>query len=145
MHTSTVTVAVLPEPETGTSGIREADIEWQATRGSGPGGQHRNKTDSAVQMRHKPTGIVVRCEGERSQHQNRAMALAALSARLAEREREAADRVRNGSRKAQIGSGMRGDKIRTMRCQDGIVTDHRSGAKVDLRSFARGDLDGLRY
>lgn len=145
VHTSTVTVAVLPEPERGEVSIREGDIEWQATRGSGPGGQHRNKTDSAVQMRHVPSGIVVRCEGERSQHQNRAMALAVLSARLAEQQRESATRTRNGSRKEQVGSGMRGDKVRTVRCQDGIVTDHRSGAKIDLRAFSRGDLDGLRY
>lgn len=143
VHTSTVTVAVLPEPSAGAVQVRERDVEWKATRGSGPGGQHRNKTDSAVQVRHVPTGIIVRAESERSQHQNRATAMEILRARIAAAEATQLANRRNDERRAQTGSGMRGDKVRTIRCQDGQVSDHRTGARVPLREFMRGELEGL--
>lgn len=141
VHTSTVTVAVLPAPTANESRLRESDVEWQATRGSGAGGQHRNKTDSAVQVTHKATGIMVRCEAERSQHKNRATAMALLAARLREREEARLTDARNGARREQVGSGMRGDKVRTYRMQDGIATDHRTGNKIPAPDFLAGRLD----
>ena len=138
MHTSTVTVAVLAEPSEAQLRLDPRDLVFQATRGSGPGGQNRNKVETAVQLTHKPTGVMVRCESERSQHQNRATALALLRARLwqAERDRQTASRALD--RRQQVGSGMRGDKRRTIRCQDGIVTDHVTGKRWNLRDYLRG-------
>jgi peptide chain release factor 1 len=115
------------------------DIEWTATRGSGPGGQHRNKTDSAVIVTHLPSGLVVRCEAERSQHRNRELALELLESRLLARQASSAQRDRNAARKQQIGTGQRGDKIRTIRFQDGVVSDHRTGQRWPLRQYLRGD------
>jgi peptide chain release factor 1 len=143
VHTSTVTVAVLSEPENGTCAVSERDVEWKATRGSGAGGQHRNKTDSAIQLHHLPTGLRVRAEGERSQHQNRAAAMSILKARLAAMQRETQAGARNAGRKEQVGSGMRGDKVRTIRTQDGSVTDHRTGCRISFTNYARGDFTGL--
>lgn len=139
VHTSTVTVAVMPEPPATELVISPGDIEWKACRGSGAGGQHRNVTDSAVQVFHRPSGLTVRCESERSQHQNRASALALLRARLWGQERARLDWNRAASRKAQIGSGMRGDKRRTIRLQDGVVTDHVLGRRWRLKDYLRGE------
>jgi peptide chain release factor 1 len=144
VHTSTVTVAVLPEPDGSALRIDPRDIEWSTCRGSGAGGQHRNKTESAVQLKHVPTGIVVRCESERSQHQNRATALTTLRARLWQDLQDKARDGRNADRKSQVGSGMRGDKIRTYRTQDDSVTDHRTGKRTSLKDVMRGILDGLK-
>lgn len=144
VHTSTVTVAVLPEPGHSELKVDPRDLEWSTCRGSGAGGQHRNKTESAVQLRHVPTGTTVRCESERSQHQNRANALATLRARLWQDARESALDGRNADRRSQVGSGMRGDKVRTYRTQDDSVTDHRTGRRASLRDVMRGILDGLR-
>lgn len=143
VHTSTVTVAVLNEPDAGTYAVSERDVEWKATRGSGAGGQHRNKTDSAIQLHHLPTGLRVRAEGERSQHQNRAAALAILRARLAALHTEGIAQARNTDRRTQVGSGMRGDKVRTIRTQDGVVTDHRTGCRIPFNAYERGDFSGL--
>jgi peptide chain release factor 1 len=108
-------------------------------RGGGPGGQHRNVTESAVVITHRPTGVTVRCESERSRHQNQASALALLRARLfaAETQRRTAERA--GERRRQVGSGMRGDKRRTVRCQDGVVVDHATGRTWTLRAYERGE------
>lgn len=138
IHTSTVTVAVLPEPENAHVRIREADLDWTVCRGSGPGGQHRNKTESAVVLVHKPTGVTVRCESERSQHQNRATAISVLRARLWQREQERLTGERGDARRSQVGSGMRGDKRRTIRVQDGVVTDHVTGKRWNYTSYERG-------
>lgn len=140
MHTSTVTVAIL-DFDAGTKfQLKESEVEIQTTRGSGPGGQHRNKTDSCVIATHKPTGMSVRIDS-RSQHQNRAVALQVLAARLASDEAERNRVARAESRKTQMGSGMRGDKIRTYRTQDDKVTDHRSGKTWSLKKWSRGDWE----
>lgn len=140
MHTSTVTVAVLPDPEPGASAIPAHEIDWETKRGSGAGGQHRNKTESAVVARHIPTGIVAQCQSERSQHRNRALALALLTARVVAARSETGAAKLADQRRSQVGSGQRGDKIRTIRCQDGRVTDHRTGERWPLARYLAGDV-----
>ncbi len=139
VQTSTVTVAVLPEPAEADFHVAEADVEWQATRGSGAGGQARNKVSSAVQLWHRPTGLMVRCESERSQHQNRRTAMALLRARLWQARQEASAQATAGTRRQQVGSGMRGDKRRTVRVQDGTVHDHVTGRRWRLKEYLRGE------
>ena len=139
VQTSTVTVAVLREPTEVEVVIAERDIEWTACRGSGAGGQNRNKTNSAVQLRHLPSGVMVRCEGERSQHQNRRTAMALLRAKLWEARQTAADGAAAADRRAQVGSGQRGDKRRTVREQEGQVVDHVTGRRWRLRDYIRGE------
>ncbi len=141
VHTSTVTVVAMPEPEPLALAIDERDIEVRTCRGSGDGGQHLQKTESAVQIKHLPTGLLVRCESERSQHQNKALAMAVLRARLLEREQERRTTERRDVRRAQAGCGARGDKRRTIRCQDGVVTDHVTGQRWPLREYLRGDWE----
>lgn len=140
VQTSTITVACLQEPTERELVLREADIEVETMRGSGAGGQHRNKTDSAVRMTHRPTGIVVRCESERSQHENKATALAVLRARIADAASSAASGERADDRRRQVGSGMRGDKRRTVRVQDDSVSDS-DGRTWRYKVYARGDWD----
>jgi peptide chain release factor 1 len=139
VHTSTVTVAVLEAPRQTDVAIRIDDVDIETMRGSGAGGQHRNKTDSAVRARHRPTGIEVRCESERSQHLNRDLAMRVLAARVVEQARAAADGARAADRRQQVGSGMRGDKRRTIRVQDDHVTDHVDGRTWRFKTYARGD------
>lgn len=139
MQTSTITVAVLAEPRHIDLTIRPEDVDVETMRGSGAGGQHRNKTDSAVRARHRPTGIEVRCEAERSQHLNRELALKVLAARVANRDQTAADDARADDRRRQIGAGMRGEKRRTIRVQDDHVTDHVDGRTWRFKAYARGD------
>lgn len=139
VHTSTITVAVLAAPARVDLAIRSDDVDVETMRGSGAGGQHRNKTDSAVRARHRPTGIEVRCESERSQHLNRDLAMRVLAARVAEQSRQAAQGERDADRRRQVGSGMRGDKRRTVRTQDDQVTDHVDGRTWRFKAYARGD------
>lgn len=139
VHTSTVTVAVLPEPEAAQVVLREADLDFSTCRGSGAGGQHRNKTESAVVLKHLPTGLIVRCENERSQAQNKETARLVLRARLWQLEQERVSGARADDRKRQLGTGMRGDKRRTIRTQDGIVNDHVTGRQWQFKQYARGD------
>jgi len=143
VHSSTITVAVLREPTAAEVIIRDADIEISLCRGSGAGGQHRNMTDSAVQIKHKPTGLMVRCESERSQHQNKESAMSVLRARLLSAQEEANHTAYNDVRKQHVGAGMRGDKRRTVRFQEGVVTDHLLDVRVPLKEYLRGDFGAL--
>jgi peptide chain release factor 1 len=129
IHTSAATVAVLPEPEDVNIEIRDQDLRIDTYRSSGAGGQHVNKTDSAVRITHLPTGIVV-TSSEKSQHQNRARAMKVLQARLYEMQREQLDSARAESRKSQVGSGDRSERIRTYNYPQGRVTDHRINLTV---------------
>jgi peptide chain release factor 1 len=141
VHTSTVTVAVLPEPSEQQLHIDMKDLDIKTTRGSGPGGQKRNMTESCVVITHKALQITVRCDSERSQAQNKATALALLRARIYQLKNDAIRVGRALQRREQVGSGQRGDKVRTIRTQDGIVTDHRLGRKMRYERYARGDLE----
>lgn len=139
VHTSTITVAVLPEPTEAQVKLDPSDLEVSTTRGSGPGGQNRNKVETCVVIKHRPSGLTVRCESERSQHQNRAAALALLRARLWEAEQSRQLGARADQRKQQVGSGMRGDKRRTIRVQDGTVVDHVTRQRWRFRDYERGE------
>jgi peptide chain release factor 1 len=143
VHTSTVTVAVLREPEEAEVRIREGDLEWATCRASGSGGQKVNKTDSAVQLTHRPSGIQIRVETERSQKQNRRMALCILRARLLEAREVALAEDRNGARRRQVGTGMRGDKRRTYRTQDDSVHDHVLDTRARLTRVQAGHLEDI--
>ncbi len=127
VHTSTATVAVLPEMEEVDVQINPADIEMQVYRASGAGGQHVNKTSSAVRLIHKPSGIVVACQEERSQLQNREKCMRMLASKLYEIEQERVEAEHGGLRRSQVGTGMRNERIRTYNFPQGRVTDHRVG------------------
>ncbi len=144
IHTSAATVAVLPEPEDVEIEINDADIRIDTYRSSGAGGQHVNKTDSAVRITHLPTGIVV-TSSEKSQHQNRARAMKVLKAKLYEQKRDALDAERSESRKSQVGSGDRSERIRTYNFPQARVTDHRINLTLyNLPKVITGDaLDDL--
>ncbi len=144
VHTSTATVAVLPEMEEVDVQINPADIEMQVYRASGAGGQHVNKTSSAVRLIHKPSGIVVSCQEERSQVQNREKCMRMLASKLYEQEQERLDSEITGLRRSQVGSGMRNERIRTYNFPQGRVTDHRIGLTLyKIDSVMNGDLDEL--
>ena len=144
IHTSAATVAVLPEAEDVEIEINDADIRIDTYRSSGAGGQHVNKTDSAVRITHLPTGVVV-TSSEKSQHQNRARAMKNLKARLYDMQREALDTARSDARKSQVGSGDRSERIRTYNFPQGRVTDHRINLTLyNLARVIEGDaLDDI--
>ena len=144
VHTSTATVAVLPEMEEVDVKIDPADIEMQVYRASGAGGQHVNKTSSAVRLIHKPTGIVVACQEERSQLQNREKCMRMLASKLYEMEQERIESEHTGLRRSQVGSGMRNERIRTYNFPQGRVTDHRVGLTLyRIDSVMNGDIDEI--
>ena len=144
VHTSTATVAVLPEMEEVDVQINPADIEMQVYRSSGAGGQHINKTSSAVRLIHKPTGIVVACQEERSQIQNREKCMRMLASKLYEMEQERLDSEVTGLRRSQVGTGMRNERIRTYNFPQGRVTDHRVGLTLyRIDAIMDGDLDEI--
>ena len=145
IHTSTCTVAILPElDEVGDIEINPADLRVDTYRSSGAGGQHVNKTDSAVRITHLPSGIVVECQDERSQHKNRSRAMALLRARLLAAEQEKQQSARAASRRLQVGSGDRSERIRTYNFPQGRVTDHRINLTLyKLPQILDGQLDEL--
>jgi len=143
VHTSTVTVVVLDVPKKATVKINPRDLDIRYTKGSGPGGQHRNKTATTVQIRHIPSGLTVRVDGGRSQTDNRERGLALLQARLEEQKRSAARTHRVRTRRRQAGSGMRGDKVRTIQVRNDVVIDHRRCTRMTYRRYARGMLGDL--
>ena len=144
VHTSTATVAVLPEMEEVDVQINPADIEMQVYRASGAGGQHVNKTSSAVRLIHKPSGIVVACQEERSQLQNREKCMRMLASKLYEIEQEKQDAQVTGMRRSQVGTGMRNERIRTYNFPQGRVTDHRIGLTLyKIDSVMDGVIDEI--
>jgi peptide chain release factor 1 len=144
IHTSTVTVAVLPEAEDVDVKVDEKDIQVDVYRSSGPGGQGVNTTDSAVRLTHLPTGLVVTCQDERSQIKNRAKALRVLKARLLERAQEEQAAAIAADRRSQVGTGERSERIRTYNFPQGRVTDHRITLTLHrLPAVLEGDLDEL--
>lgn len=144
VHTSTATVAVLPEAEEVDVHIRDEDLEFTATGAGGPGGQHVNTTNSAVQITHKPSGIMIRCQEERSQHKNRARAMQILRSKLMKIATDAQHSAVAAERKGMVGSGERSEKIRTYNYPQNRVTDHRLGLTLHkLDSIVEGDVDEL--
>ena len=144
IHTSTVTVAVLPEAEDIDIEINEKDLEIDTYRASGAGGQHINKTESAVRITHKPSGIVVACQDERSQLKNREKAMRVLRAKLQDKAEQEATSAMAADRKSQVGTGDRSERIRTYNYPQGRVTDHRINLTLyKLNAVLNGDMDEL--
>jgi peptide chain release factor 1 len=143
IHTSACTVAVLPQPdETEETALNPAELRIDTFRASGAGGQHVNKTDSAIRITHLPTGLVAECQDDRSQHRNKAKAMAVLAARLREKERSERVAKEAAARKTLVGSGDRSDRIRTYNFPQGRLTDHRINLTLyKLESIMNGDLD----
>lgn len=144
IHTSTVTVAVLPEAEDVEVEINPADIKFETCKSSGAGGQHINKTESAIRLYHKPTGIVIECQDERSQFKNKDKAMKLLRAKLYDmKTQEQHDKIAN-ERKSQVGTGDRSERIRTYNYPQGRVTDHRVGyTSYTLESFLNGNISEM--
>ncbi len=144
IHTSTVTVAVLPEAQEVDVQIDAKDLRIDVMRAGGPGGQSVNTTDSAVRITHLPSGLVVQCQDEKSQHKNKARAMKILRSRLLEHEQERADAERASERRSQVGTGERSERIRTYNFPQSRVTDHRVGVTLHkLDQVIEGDLDEL--
>lgn len=144
IHTSTVTVAVLPEVDELEFEINPSDLQIDTFRASGAGGQHVNKTESAIRITHLPTGTVVECQDERSQHKNRERAMKILASRLYEAEQEKQNAALAAERKSQVGTGDRSERIRTYNFPQGRVTDHRIGLTLyKIEQIMNGDLDDI--
>ncbi len=144
IHTSTATVAVLPEVDAVEVEINPTDLKVDTFRSSGAGGQHINKTESAIRITHIPTGVVVECQTERSQIQNRETAMSMLRSKLYEAELQKQTSEQASARKSQVGSGDRSEKIRTYNFPQGRITDHRIGLSIyQIDNFLNGDLDEM--
>ena len=144
IHTSTATVAVLPVVEDVEVELNPADIRMEVFRASGAGGQHVNKTSSAVRLIHEPTGIVAECQTERSQVQNREYAMRLLKSRIYEMEKKKQDEELASERKSQVGAGDRSEKIRTYNYPQGRITDHRIGMSIyQMENFLNGNIDEM--
>ena len=144
IHTSTATVAVLPEVEDVEVEIKDSDLVIETIKSSGAGGQHVNKTESAIRLLHKPTGIVIECQDERSQYKNRDRAMKLLRAKLYDMKTAEQNEKIASERRSQVGSGDRSERIRTYNYQQGRVTDHRIGLTVhSLETFLNGDIDAV--
>lgn len=144
IHTSTVTVAVLPEAQDVDIEINPADLQIDTFRSSGAGGQHINKTESAIRITHIPTGTIVECQDERSQHKNKDKAMKILRSRILDAEREKQNKEIAGERKSQVGTGDRSERIRTYNYPQGRVSDHRIGLTMyKIEAILNGDLDEI--
>lgn len=144
IHTSTATVAVLPEVEDVEVEIKDSDLVIETIKSSGAGGQHVNKTESAIRLLHKPTGIVIECQDERSQYKNRDRAMKLLRAKLYDMKTAEQNEKIASERRSQVGSGDRSERIRTYNYQQGRVTDHRIGLTIhSLETFLNGDIDAV--
>ncbi|MBR3325590.1 MAG: peptide chain release factor 1 [Clostridia bacterium] len=144
IHTSTASVSVLPEVDDVEININPADVKMEVFRASGAGGQHINKTSSAVRLIHAPTGIVVECQTERSQFQNRDYAMKLLKSRLYEKEKQERDSQIDSERRSQIGNADRSEKIRTYNYPQGRITDHRIGMSIfQMENFLNGNIDEM--
>lgn len=143
VHTSTITVAILSDSKPNDIEINDDDLDWKYTRDSGPGGQHRNKTNSCVHLTHIPTGTKVKIDG-RKQSYNKKQALNILKEKIQEREINTFHSEQSIIRNQQIGSAIRGDKVRTIRVRDDIVIDHRLNRKITYKEYIRGNLSKLR-
>jgi len=144
IHTSACTVAILPEVEEVEVDIRPEDLRIDVYRASGAGGQHVNKTESAVRITHEPTGIVVTCQDQSSQHKNKAQAMKVLKARIFDQQQAAANAERSDARKSMVGSGDRSERIRTYNYPQGRVTDHRINLTLyKLEQILNGEMDEL--
>lgn len=143
VHTSTITVAVMSKVERKEVFVNPDDLEIKTMRGSGAGGQHRNKTDSAVQIKHLPSGIIVRSENERSQYLNKNEAIRILTEKLNEIQQSESSSKIAKDRKDKVGSGMRGDKIRTIRLQDDVVINHINDKKMSAGEYMKGKIEGI--
>ena len=144
IHTSTVTVAVLPEVEDIEIEIRPEDLQIETCKSSGAGGQHVNKTESAIRIIHKPSGLVIECQEERSQHKNRDKAMKMLRAKLYDIEKTKQDNAIASERKSQVGTGDRSQKIRTYNFHQSRVTDHRIGFTThNFEEFLDGEIDEM--
>ena len=142
IHTSTVTVAVLPEAEDVEVDLNPAELQIDTFRASGAGGQHINKTESAIRITHLPTGIVVECQDERSQYKNKDKALKLIKAKILDGKRAEQENAIAAERKAQVGTGDRSERIRTYNYPQSRITDHRIGLTLyKLENALNGDLD----
>jgi peptide chain release factor 1 len=144
VHTSTITVAAFSaemQQKQAKVEIKEEDLDWKTCRGSGAGGQNRNKRETSVTVTHIPTGIVIRSETQRTQGENKRIALQLLKEKLGDVFNSSQQQALSSLRKEQVGSGMRGDKRRTIQCQNDIVVDHISNKQWDLKDYLKGKWD----